>query len=273
MKVFISWSGNVSQRVAQELTSWLPAVIQSIEPFISKDIESGARWSPEIARELAESDYGIICVTPDNPGAPWLNFEAGALSKSIERGRVVPYLLGMEPTDLPNGPLTQFQVKRATEDETRKLLTDLNAVTARPLTATALAAQFDMWWPRLAEKLRAIAAEASASPPDGDPPEHRTVEEMLREVLELTRSQQRWFAASRSGTTFEHSREIQASMRRVVHGWKELKYALASTEDVPVEVLDAAQVMLIDVKEFVDYIRAVPDQPNSFGGDTITDVR
>ncbi|MCL2483300.1 MAG: toll/interleukin-1 receptor domain-containing protein [Propionibacteriaceae bacterium] len=101
MKVFISWSGPLSKKVAQVLKDWIPSVIQAIEPFLSsEDIEKGNRWNTDIARELQESTFGIICVTLENLSAEWLNFEAGALSKTIENTHVAPFLLDVRPSDL-----------------------------------------------------------------------------------------------------------------------------------------------------------------------------
>src|ERR1043166_2376796 len=109
MKVFISWSGEVSFRVACELRDWLPYVIQSVKPFVSSgDINKGTRWSQVLAHELEDTDYGIICITPYNINAPWLNFEAGALSKSIHHASVSPFLFRVERSAM-RGPLTQFQ--------------------------------------------------------------------------------------------------------------------------------------------------------------------
>ena len=47
MKVFISWSGERSRLVAQELGPWLKKVIQSVEPWISTDMERGIKWLAE----------------------------------------------------------------------------------------------------------------------------------------------------------------------------------------------------------------------------------
>ena len=101
MKVFISWSGARSKKVALIFRDWLPTVIQAIEPFVSsEDIEKGARWNTDIAQELKESSFGLICVTKENLSAPWLNFEAGALSKTIDNTYVAPLLFDVKPSDL-----------------------------------------------------------------------------------------------------------------------------------------------------------------------------
>ena len=67
MKVFLSWSGEQSHRVAVVFRDWFPSVIQSLVPYISsEDIDKGARWSTDIAQELVDSTFGILCVTQDN---------------------------------------------------------------------------------------------------------------------------------------------------------------------------------------------------------------
>jgi hypothetical protein len=81
MKIFLSWSGHKSHEIALVFRDWFPSIIQSIDPYVSsEDIDKGARWSTDIAKELENSTFGILCVTKDNINAPWLTFEAGALS-------------------------------------------------------------------------------------------------------------------------------------------------------------------------------------------------
>lgn len=105
MRVFLSWSGERSRIVADALRHWIPDVIQSVELWMSgSDIEAGARWNERIQHQLSESRFGILCVTPENIPSPWLLFEAGALAKTIEDTFVCPYLIDLEPSDLPRGP-------------------------------------------------------------------------------------------------------------------------------------------------------------------------
>ena len=108
MKVFISWSGERSLALANALRDWLPLVLQYVEPWLSKaDIDAGDRWDGELSKNLSESNFGISCVTSDNFLSPWLLFEAGALAKSVDEGRLVPLLFDLDIKDL-SGPLARF---------------------------------------------------------------------------------------------------------------------------------------------------------------------
>ena len=98
MKVFISWSGQRSHYIADSLRGWLPRVIQSLRPWMSdEDIAAGSRWLPEIAKELSDARVGVLCITPENQSSPWLLFEAGALSKTLDQTFVCPLLFDMRP--------------------------------------------------------------------------------------------------------------------------------------------------------------------------------
>lgn len=109
MRVFISWSGEQSKQFAEALREWVPQVIQAARPYFTpNDIEKGARWLADIASELEASDLGLLCLTRDSLNSDWLLFEAGALSKSLDKSRVCPILFGISDADL-TGPLKQFQ--------------------------------------------------------------------------------------------------------------------------------------------------------------------
>jgi hypothetical protein len=183
MKIFLSWSGDRSRAVATALRDWLPSVIQSVRPWISStDIDKGSRWAGDIALQLQESSIGIICVTPENFGSPWLLFESGALSKSLGAS-VCTFLLDLAPSDLPF-PLAMFQTTEATKEEMRKLLHTINkALGAVALSAQQLDEAIEMWWFRLEASLseaRAMAQHAKVQRPD---------RELLEELISIGRAQ------------------------------------------------------------------------------------
>jgi hypothetical protein len=83
-QVFISWSGELSKKLAEAVREWLPATLQFVKPYFTPmDIEKGTRWVTDISGELSKSHAGIICLTRENIGSPWMCFEAGALSKNL----------------------------------------------------------------------------------------------------------------------------------------------------------------------------------------------
>ncbi|MDQ3540066.1 MAG: toll/interleukin-1 receptor domain-containing protein, partial [Chloroflexota bacterium] len=164
MKVFLSFSGERSRAVAEAFRDGLRPVIQAVDPYISsRDIDKGARWAEEITQQLEASHFGIIFVTSDNLDAKWLHFEAGALSKSLERGRVAPFLFGVEQEQL-HGPLTMFQSTRNTAEDIRALVQTINSFSEQPLAETDLSQIFNVWWPRLQKNLECIARNPDLQP-------------------------------------------------------------------------------------------------------------
>lgn len=195
MKVFLSWSGEPSHQLALALREWLPYVVHAIEPYVSsEDIDKGSRWSLDIAKELEASTLGILCITRDNLEAPWIHFEAGALSKALDKNRVVPFLVGPRPADL-KGPLVQFQAVRATIDDVWKLVCTLTTlVSDGRLDEPRLRKTFEKWWPDLEVKLKEIAAQRSTDAPKSP---DRPVYPIIQEVLETVRAQQKALVAIR----------------------------------------------------------------------------
>ncbi len=188
MKVFISWSGEKSKAAATALREWLPCVFQAVKPWMSEtDIDAGARWSAKISAALEGTNIGIVCVTKQNLTAPWLLFEAGALAKTVEESKVIPYLLDLEPADIPQGPLSQFQAKRANKKETFELLSDLNGLLEKNgLAKGQLEKTFDKWWADLESVLRKLPEEG-----DDAAKIQRGQEEKVDEILGIVRDLQR----------------------------------------------------------------------------------
>ncbi len=190
MKVFISWSGDLSHKVVCAFRDWLPAVIQSVHPYVSsEDIDKGTRWSTDIAKELDQSSYGVICVTRDNVNAPWVSFEAGALSKIVDKSNVSPFLFNIKRSDV-QGPLLQFQSTIYEPEDVFKLIKSINKRIddGHQLADDQLRRAFDVWWPQLDSSLSAIPNAPVTVKPDQR--EDKT-SAIIEELLELARRQHR----------------------------------------------------------------------------------
>ena len=67
MKVFLSWSGELSHKVAEILKAWIPSVLPNVEAWLSsEDISKGSRWASVLAERLEKSSYGIVVAVPGN---------------------------------------------------------------------------------------------------------------------------------------------------------------------------------------------------------------
>jgi hypothetical protein len=195
VKVFISWSGERSRDTAKLLRKWLPQVLNEVEPWVSdEDIGVGGNWSGEIIQELNAAEFGIICVTPGNRSREWLNFEAGAISKSVgdEVNKVAPFLIGFNSKNDLTGPLSRFQAIQPKHDEMLKLLLSLNATLSTPRPVAAVEEALEVWWPKFLEPYRAIEGRTHVNHA------RRTDSDKIDELLQLVRSLERDFAMRNS---------------------------------------------------------------------------
>lgn len=170
-----------------------------------EDISAGARWLPEISNELGQAKVGILCVTPENQTSPWLVFEAGALSKTLEQTFVCPMLFDLAPSQF-KGPLAQFQSSTFEKAGVLRVVANLNAaLPTRRLSVLELEEIFDVWWPKLAAKLEEVPFHESPAT------ERRSTEDLLEEILSLSRDQLR-----RENLRLEHSQRRDERMDEVI---------------------------------------------------------
>jgi hypothetical protein len=186
----VSWSKPLSHAYALIFKDWIRDLIQQVDPWVSsEDISKGQRWSSELFGELSTAGHGVICVVRENMAEPWLNFEAGALSKSLNGNRVYPVLIGISEADLV-GPLTQFQATSASrEKDMWQLVQSINEVCPAPLDEVRLTRYFAQRWPDLEAATAHLLAEA---PGDAEPatvrPEGQILDEVLASVREIKRA-------------------------------------------------------------------------------------
>ena len=154
--------------------------------------EAGEAWAAVIARELEETNFSVICLTPENIIKPWVLFEAGAIAKQsgviVKSGqkdggaRAVPYLIGMRPDRLVNHPLGAFQAKQADKDGTLGLVRTINAHGPK-LADAKLAKQFELYWPDLEAKLAKMPETSEVVPPE--PSTHEVLSNLVISIQQL----------------------------------------------------------------------------------------
>ncbi len=162
MNIFISWSGEGSKFVANTFRDWLPKVFHnSVKPWMSdQDISAGQAWSRKLEKKLKKCNFGLVCVTKKNLQAPWLLYEAGALSKIINKSFVVPLLIDLQASDIEGSPLSRFQAVVIKKEGIYRLVKSVNkALKNDSIDDAILRSTFDRFWSDIKAKLNEIPKE------------------------------------------------------------------------------------------------------------------
>lgn len=185
-KVFISWSKSQSRHVAEVLKEHLPDVLEGVQLFMSnQDIGPGERSMKVLERELDDTTYGILVVTQENQAEPWLNFEAGALSKQVGYDKagiplVVPLLVDIASPSNLTGPVSQFQAVPLDEHGLKRVLLSI-AETVGSETRV-IERRFTRVWPEIHEELAKARSRGV-----GEKKAERSVDSKLDEAVEIMR--------------------------------------------------------------------------------------
>lgn len=151
-----------------------------VDPWLSQaDISAGDRWAQEVAKGLESSNFGIICITPENLGSPWILFEVGALAKSMHGAKVIPLLHGLEFSDI-SGPLAQFQAKKLGKKGLSEIVQSINLSAQAPEPEDRAKERFAGLWPGIEKKIEPIPAQAPGE--KRARPQHEILEELVTTV-------------------------------------------------------------------------------------------
>ncbi|WMJ22192.1 toll/interleukin-1 receptor domain-containing protein [Paludicola sp. MB14-C6] len=188
MKVFISWSGELSKKIAEILKRKIPCIIQSVEVFYSSnDIQKGENWDAKLVDELASCNFGIVCLTQENVNAPWVHFESGALSKALD-SRVSALLIDINPSEL-KGPLSKFQNTKIDKEDFKLLMTSINNATESKLSKEVLEETFEMVWKSIDEEIKSVLSSVKPSMNQPQPKASQENSQAIEEILVLLRKQ------------------------------------------------------------------------------------
>lgn len=226
MKVFISWSGAAERKVAEALREAVDAVCAGrAEAFVSsQDIPKGDRGMNAIDAALRSTDYGIVVLSAANQDRPWINYEGGAMAKSLNNP-VATILLDLIPSDV-EGPLQRLQSTLFTDEaDMLRLFKEIAAAADEDLPAITVGVMFTNVWPAIRD---------SWIPPEGETPiePRRRDSDMLAEIVERVRGIEKAQAAasleassnaggpsySRSGVRGQRPELLKVAVREATDG-------------------------------------------------------
>lgn len=191
MKLFISWSGDISRQIAAQFREWLPMINQHIVAYMSEeDVEKGSHWSSQVRRELETTSYGLVILTPENTKSIWLHFEAGAIAKSVAEGRLSPVLFGLKQSDV-HQPLSLFQTTIFDESDMLRLTRSINSATGDQARSDRdIEKMLKSLWPQLRDMILPHVGSFDKRAKSEKPSPSET-ESILQEMLVLVRHQSR----------------------------------------------------------------------------------
>lgn len=187
MKIFISWSGERSNKIAKVLFEYFSENLQLTKPWMSSNIEKGKKWHSEISGELSNSNFGLIILTPENLTSPWILFEAGALSK-LDSGRVFTVLFDLKHNDV-KPPLSQFQHTLFRMEDFKSLVFEINKCclieNENQINNQTLQRIFEKSWSSLESEINTILETREVTQ------NVRTQEDKIDEILTISRKLER----------------------------------------------------------------------------------
>jgi len=183
MKIFISWSDKPSDDIAKLLESFLKICIPNLDIFCSKSkLRKGKQWFTEIQAGLENSDFGILCLTESNTNNPWINFEAGALSKFADHAHICPILFGFNQDNLDSrSPFNNYMCTKFNEDDMRKLIETIRETQSVHQKET-IEIYFQQFFPAFKKKVDVIISKSKL------PQKEKTQKELLHELLYIARN-------------------------------------------------------------------------------------
>jgi len=260
LKIFISWSGEKSREIANATSDWVKFIFPSVKTWIStRDINAGDRSMSEIEDGLKDAEFGIICVTPENQNANWINFEAGAISRSVGGvAKVAPIIDGFRSKADLKGPLAQFQTSLADQEGFTALAKGINKHLDEEhgRNEEALKKALKLYWPELEATLEKIRARFTTPGIIASPVE-RSQEDMLEEVLVSVRDMARRLdelPPSLSARNYAHHVPVRTLSGEIIPSYS--KPSAGDLTDFLVDVIGVSAIGGAGVNEFKDQLEA-----------------
>ena len=260
MKIFLSWSGEPSRSIAEKFKNWLPNVLQYVEPYFSqKDIELGVRWANNLEKSLEENNFGLIFVTENNIDAPWINFEAGALSKNL-KSKLVPIMCKSNISLLNNGPLNQFQSSKTIDKKSiKKLILEINKANEGELRLPdeLVEKSFEKWWEDLDTELKDILSKTEEENETEENRQDQILIELASKVDNLYKNQNVISKKEILKIIERMEISVQRIARRIPHLKNSKSIDRDFTEVYLQELRSFNEIELMKLRENIEYLKEI----------------
>ncbi len=187
--VFFSWSGDRSKKVAEEFRELFKGVFDPIiDCFLStRDIAPGARSIQILFEKLEKCNYGICFIDSENARAPWIQFEAGALSKMVADSQVMVLLLDNNTESLQGTPLFEFQHKLFNKEHIQSIFEEIIELFEQLASKDSYMKRFENGWNVFYENSNSILSNVQneMDTQNTEKDELNTIKKMLVDVQNL----------------------------------------------------------------------------------------
>lgn len=185
MKVFVSWSGPVSQQIAALISDWLKHTLLTIDPIYTPNtLRAGTQGTTQLYRLLKGVYTGIFIYTRESLDSQWMIFEAGAIHGNAGNSLLLSLLFELSQKDLPE-PMQGYQWKNFNKKEMLDVLHSLSTQRGDDLSRQDLERTFERAWDDLERDVNAVLAKASTTTPL---PPTDSISAQLQQLLVLTES-------------------------------------------------------------------------------------
>lgn len=124
--VFISWSGKRSKELARLFVLYGKDLLTNVSFYFSSDeIKGGEKQRQNIESCLNNTNFGIVFLTSTNLSSKWIYFEAGAISRTLEKHRIIPLLYDIDIEKIGE-PFSAYQGFKIDKESLLKVFIDIN---------------------------------------------------------------------------------------------------------------------------------------------------
>jgi len=146
--VFISWTKPLGLHLARQIRRFLESQLSGIDFFVSQDdLIPGQPWRHALGQRLRQDSFGILLITPAALTAPWIFYEAGALSAKAN-ATVLPLLFGVSG-DVLKEPIGGYQALSYSEEHMLRLIRILREAVGASASRTGKPKEFAKGWLQL----------------------------------------------------------------------------------------------------------------------------